>query len=243
MKKSVLFLSLLLLFGCGDVTYSSERNNRLSIFDNLFPSSEESTSSSDNSTSSSEESVSSSSNLTSSSEESTSSSSSSTSSSEESTSSSDKINSEEKILNVDLTNDSIAVNLEQNSTEKERAKSLFGDLLNDLSFSKVFLDLGALKLGGRNQDDYGNFTLTFNNQITKIEVEVKPYTKLYGTTNYNCDKPIFKINDNEIELTKYTSGLSTYETHSVDINSNVVKLESYSGRTIIGKMKIFYVEQ
>lgn len=229
MKKSVLFLSLLLLFGCGDVTYSSERNNRLSIFDNLFPSSEKSTSSSSSSTSSVEEITSSSSN--------------STSSNEEITSSSDKINSEEKILNVDLTNESLAINLEENSTEKERVKSLFGDLLNDLSFSTVFLDLGALKLGGRNQDDYGHFTLTFNNQITKIEVEVKPYTKLYNTTNYNCDKPIFKINDNEIELTKYTSGLSIYETHSVDINSNVVKLESYSGRTIIGKMKIFYVEQ
>ncbi len=229
MKKSVLFLSLFLLFGCGDVTYSSERNDFLSIFDNLFTSSEEITSTSSDSISSSEESVSSSSD--------------SISSSEESISSSENLNSKEKTLDVDLTNNSSAVNLEENSTEKERVKSLFGDLLTDLSFSKVFLDLGALKLGGRNEGDYGHFTLTFNNQITKIEVEVKPYTKCYDTTKYNCDNPTFKINDNDIKLTKYTSALSTYETHSVDINSNVVKLESYSGRTIIGKMKIFYMEQ
>ena len=163
-----------------------------------------------------------------------------TTSSEESSISVEK--KEEKVLEVDLTNDKEAIDLSTNETEKNRIKSLFGELLTDFKSEKAFSSDGGIKLASSKYDGY--IELSFTNVISKIEVEARSYTK-YDDYNqiYHCDKPTFLINDINVNINHYENASSEYKLYSVDVSelsSNSIKLESKNGRTILKALKIYY---
>lgn len=163
-----------------------------------------------------------------------------TTSSEESSISVEK--KEEKVLEVDLTNDKEAIDLSTNETEKKRIKSLFGELLTDFKSEKAFSSDGGIKLASSKYDGY--IELSFTNIISKIEVEAKSYTNYVEyTQTYYCDKPAFLINDIDVNIDHYENASSEYKLYSVDVSelsSNSIKLESKNGRTILKALKIYY---
>ena len=77
---------------------------------------------------------------------------------------------EEKVLEIDLTNDKAAIELATNSEESDKIKSLFGDLLVDMQCNKVFASDGGIKLASSKYD--GSWILTFTNIISKIIVSI-----------------------------------------------------------------------
>ena len=149
---------------------------------------------------------------------------------------------EEKVLEVDLTNDKEAIDLATNSEESDKIKSLFGDLLIDMQCNKVFASDGGIKLASSKYD--GSWILTFTNKISKIEVEAKSYTNYVDySQSYYCDTPTFLVNDFDTNIVHYENALSEYSNYIIDVNdlgTNTIKFESKNGRTIMKALKIYY---
>lgn len=150
----------------------------------------------------------------------------------------------EKELLIEFDNNKSAIDLSENQDESQKVKNLFGDYLLSMKCSKVYEDLGYIKLGSGSSS--GKWELDFNYPLIKIDFELKNYTKAYQNTIQN-DKPVFLVNNNNLELDfnqesdvfKLYSFAFTKEEKQVVLESKPFDSES-KGRTLIKSMKLFF---
>lgn len=149
-----------------------------------------------------------------------------------------------KELLVEFDNDKSAIDLSENQNEFLKVKNLFGDYLQSMNCSKVYEDLGYIKLGSGSTS--GRWELDFNYPLIKIDFELKNYTKTYLDT-IQKDKPVFLINNNNLEL-DFAQESDVFKTYSFTFTKEEKKvvLESKpfnneaKGRTLIKSMKLFF---
>ena len=162
---------------------------------------------------------------------------------EDNTSINDSINTstslkEEKVLNVNLVNNYIAVHLDDNEKARNDIFSRFNDILTSTSYQKVDLDNNALKILAN-----GKWTLDFKYSLTKISLIAKIYSKTYqdyqtGKDVTNIDSSKLYINNVDVNLNK-----TEYDQYEISFEDNTSSLEltSLEGRSYIESMKIYYV--
>lgn len=149
-----------------------------------------------------------------------------------------------KELLVEFDNDKSAIDLSENQNEFLKVKNLFSDYLQSMNCSKVYEDLGYIKLGSGSTS--GRWELDFNYPLIKIDFELKNYTKSYLDT-IQKDKPVFLINNNNLEL-DFAQESDVFKTYSFTFTKEEkeVVLESKpfnneaKGRTLIKSMKLFF---
>lgn len=148
------------------------------------------------------------------------------------------------ILEIDFSNTQSAVDLNENATRFNYVKNLFGEYLENMTCTKIYEDMGAIKIASGSSD--GIWRLIFNKRIACVTLELKNYTKYiqYNDT-YQIDVPSFFINDNKIDMEIENNGDSVFKMYQYTFASDVSFLELESkalgnqkGRTILKSMKI-----
>lgn len=149
-------------------------------------------------------------------------------------------------VTIDFTNSYQAVKIDDHP---EYFEAMFEgvDVISSVSYGNAYLDMGALKLGSGK--DGGYLVFHFSEEIAKVEVTARVYTKYVEyTQSYNIDYTHLDVNDVSVSYTINEQQESTFQDDLVQVYSNVIRFESKQNegataggyRILVRNIKLFY---